>query len=110
MGRLEQIESIFYEALERPESEREAYVRQACANDADLHREVSSLIQSSSDIAAFGPWAAAAAAKLLSVPPTLAPGERLGPYEILSFIAAGGMGAVYRAHDPRTGREVAIKV
>src|SRR5439155_1117245 len=64
MGRWEQIESIFYEALERPESQREAYVQQACANDAELHREVSSLIQSSSDEAAFGPWAAAAAAKL----------------------------------------------
>jgi len=34
----------------------------------------------------------------------------LGPYQILSFIAAGGMGSVYRARDPRMGREVAIKV
>ena len=40
----------------------------------------------------------------------LQPGETLGPYEIVSFLAAGGMGAVYRAHDPRMGREVAIKV
>jgi Tol biopolymer transport system component len=37
-------------------------------------------------------------------------GTRLGPYEVLAPIGAGGMGEVYRAHDPRLGRDVAIKV
>src|SRR4051812_49773043 len=37
-------------------------------------------------------------------------GTRLGPYEVLSLIGAGGMGEVYRARDTRLGREVAIKV
>ncbi len=41
---------------------------------------------------------------------TLSAGSRLGPYEILGQIGAGGMGEVYRAKDPRLGREVAIKV
>src|SRR6202162_5619272 len=41
---------------------------------------------------------------------TLAAGARLGPYEILAPIGAGGMGEVYRAKDPRLGRDVAIKV
>jgi serine/threonine protein kinase len=37
-------------------------------------------------------------------------GSRLGPYEVLSAIGAGGMGEVWRARDPRLGRDVAIKV
>jgi eukaryotic-like serine/threonine-protein kinase len=40
----------------------------------------------------------------------LSPGNRLGPYEILSAIGAGGMGEVYRARDTRLDRIVAIKV
>jgi len=41
---------------------------------------------------------------------TLAAGSKLGPYEIVGQIGAGGMGEVYRAKDPRLGRDVAIKV
>src|SRR5712691_4655076 len=40
----------------------------------------------------------------------LSAGDRLGPYEILALIGAGGMGEVYRAHDSRLNRDVAIKV
>jgi serine/threonine protein kinase len=40
----------------------------------------------------------------------LSPGDKLGPYEIVAPIGKGGMGEVYKAHDPRLKRDVAIKV
>src|ERR1051325_2381392 len=41
---------------------------------------------------------------------SLSAGTRLGPYQIVAPLGAGGMGEVYRARDPRMGREVAIKL
>ena len=52
----------------------------------------------------------AAGADFRAPPMTLSAGTRLGMFEILGPLGAGGMGEVYRARDVRLGREVAIKV
>jgi Tol biopolymer transport system component len=110
MERLQQIEEIFQEALLRDPSGREAYVREACHDDSELQREVLSLLANHEPASDSQPWAAAAAAKLIDSPASLEPGQSLGPYRIESFLAAGGMGEVYRATDIRLHRQVAIKV
>jgi len=107
--RLQQIEEIFHEALQRDPAARDAYLRQVCAGDADLQREVSSLLSHHDERSGAESWAASAALQLIDAP-ALEPGQFLGPYRIDSFLAAGGMGEVYRATDTRLHREVAIKV
>jgi serine/threonine protein kinase len=110
MERLKQIEEIFQEALQRDPAGREAYVHEACGGDAELQREVASLLVNYKEASRCESWPAAAAAQLISIPRSLQPGQSLGPYRIESFLAAGGMGEVYRATDTRLNREVAIKV
>jgi Tol biopolymer transport system component/predicted Ser/Thr protein kinase len=110
MERWQQIESLFRQALEREPAERNAWLLDACQGDSDLRREVASLLASLKAAADSKPWAAAAAAKLMDAAGALRPGRSLGPYRIESFLAAGGMGEVYRATDTRLNREVAIKI
>ena len=110
MDRQQQVEEIFHEALQRGPGEREEYLRQACRNDSGLRREVASLLAHHDENQGSESWAAAAAAQLVNSSTSLQPGQSLGPYRIESFMAAGGMGEVYRATDTRLHREVAIKV
>jgi len=108
LNRWQQIESLFQEALQRPLGDRDAWLRQACEPDADLHREVASLLANHRDAGAEH-WAAAAA-QLIVRPILLEPGQYVGGYQITSFIAAGGMGEVYHARDTKLKRDVALKV
>jgi len=110
MTRLQQIEEIFQGALQRDPAERDAYVREACGADNELQREIISLLANHDRTGDSEIWAAAAAAKLIDGPASLQPGHCLGPYRIECFLAAGGMGEVYRATDTRLNRAVAIKV
>jgi serine/threonine-protein kinase len=110
MERWQQIQSLFQRALERHSAERDTWLRDACHGDTELEREVASLLANHQAASDSKPWAASAAAKLIDNSASLEPGQCLGPYRIESFLAAGGMGQVYRAPDTRLHREVAIKV
>jgi serine/threonine protein kinase len=107
VDRWRQVELLFQEALQRDPAEREAYVREACHGDSELQRDVASLLANHQQGTDLKPWAAAAAAALIGGPVSLEPGQCLGPYRIQSFLAAGGMGQVYRATDTRLQRQVA---
>jgi serine/threonine-protein kinase len=113
-ARWARVKAVFLEALEHPESDRSDFVARASSGDPDLRAEVESLLASDSAAASFCETPAAAILRA-AVPTTagseahLLPGTRLGAYEIIGFIAAGGMGEVYRARHSVLGREVAIK-
>jgi serine/threonine-protein kinase len=116
-GQLERwtrVKALFLEALEYPDSERSAFIALASAGDPDLRTELESLLASEEAAASFCESPAAGLLGAAMLPgaetiPQLQPGARLGAYEISAFIAAGGMGEVYRARHTLLGREVAIK-
>ena len=109
MDRFQHVERIFHEALQRDPAHREAFLREACQGDAALHWEVSSLLENHDEAGSAETWAADAAARLMAARGSLGSGTSLGPYRIERFLAAGGMGEVYAAHDTKLGRQVAIK-
>ena len=102
--RWRQITEIFHAALAREGDARDAFLTDACRQDPSLREEVERLIASHQEAGTFGETAAARSA------PHLAPGTSFGPYVVGTLLGAGGMGEVYRARDPKLGRDVAIKV
>jgi Tol biopolymer transport system component len=106
------VERLYHAALAQPIDARAAFLAEACAGDEELRREVESLLaQDASADAVLTRGAVVAAAGLVSdVGGSVLTGRRLGAYQILSPLGAGGMGEVYRARDTRLGRDVAIKI
>ena len=96
--RWRQISAIYQQAAARTGRDRETYLVDACVDDPQLRREVESLL------------AHDAHQSFLAKPVTLPPGSRIGAYELIEVIGAGGMGIVYRARDLRLQRDVALKV
>ena len=122
--RWRRVKALFQAAVERPAEERAAFLAAATGDDAALGREVESLLASDTSDASFLDRLPVTSPSVLADPlaelpasmnPTpsqavLAPGLRVGSYEIVAPLGAGAMGEVYRARDSKLHRDVALKV
>ena len=110
----QRMKGVLTGALAVPASDRAAFLAEACPDEEMRRRAESLLVDVDSADAFLEAPALEAAAAILEESrrhaPALTPGRRLGRYEILSPLGAGGMGEVYRARDSKLKRDVAVKV
>ncbi len=112
MSNLSKIEDIYHAALEKPLAEREAFLNEACDGDAELRREIESLLafdEKAQDFIETPPEDLAAALFSKGANRDII-GKTVGHYRVLSPLGAGGMGEVYLAQDKKLGRKIALKL
>ena len=115
-------ERLYEEALALPPEARRAFVEDACGRDPELGEELMSLLETAEAAdqfftrlseAVFSSSSSSGASEHglteQTVDPELPSGDVVGHYRIMSLIGKGGIGTVYRAHDTRLNRDVALK-
>jgi serine/threonine protein kinase len=103
------VEQLFHAALECPQEQRQAWLDGACSGDAELRQQVARLLSNEERAGSFLERPAIEDVTVTQTAAGSLLGRKFGPYEIVSLLGAGGMGEVYRAHDSKLGRDVAIK-
>jgi eukaryotic-like serine/threonine-protein kinase len=113
--RWRQIGQLYHSALEMELEARAVFLNRACGDDAELRREVESLLRARQQADGFIAGKVAGVADVITEMAAQQQtasllGRSLGHYQALSLIGAGGMGEVYLAEDTRLGRKVALKL